>query len=76
MLVAVVEVAMKYEAVGADVAVRVFPVSQEVSIPADPPITPEEITPSEEVAVKVYVPPEFPTSICPKVGMVEVDVPP
>ena len=53
VLVAVVLVAVKYEAVGADVAVRVFPVSQEVSIPADPPDTPEEITPKEEVAVSV-----------------------
>jgi hypothetical protein len=32
--------------------------------------------PREEVAVSVYPPVEFPTSICPKVGAVESPVPP
>lgn len=32
--------------------------------------------PREEVAVSVYVPPALPTSNCPKVGGVEVPVPP
>jgi hypothetical protein len=36
----------------------------------------EVTSPSDEVAVSVYPPVEFPTSICPKVGAVESPVPP
>ena len=49
MLVAFELVAVKYEAVGAEVAVRVFPVSQEVSIPADPPETDWAVLQTEPV---------------------------